>query len=135
MKTEEQIHNECLDKVRVKLKEITDPVCGRYSSKSYNALADVISNVILFEINIDKKPFEEIPKKEIALKTKEEVWAEFLDGIYLDGKVKKVTVTKLLEVVKESCSYHDHSADQFSEEDLIKFQLFIALKNYQKIVE
>jgi hypothetical protein len=122
--TEEALWLKFSKQVKAKLKEITDPV-ALTNNRSYNALTDVISNVILFEINIDKKPWDTIPKAKVRLPTYEELTkeAEWLAD-------PKQVAGILLEKIKDEVSWNDMSADSFHKETIKAMGLFSALKNY-----
>ena len=63
----EELWREFCLKMKAKLKEITDPVIENSTLCSYQDLEDVITNVILFEMNIDKEPWEQIKKRVVGL--------------------------------------------------------------------
>lgn len=125
MKTEEEIWIEFCKKIRTKLKEITDPVALTNNNRSYNALIDVISNVILLEINIDKKPWEEISKTEVRLPTIEE-HIENAEWMADPIQVAKI----LLKKIGGDVSYNDCCAENLSKQTLNAMGLYSALKNY-----
>mgnify|MGYP006922193694 CR=1 FL=1 len=121
----EEYYKEFCEIFRSKLKEITDPVIPSTSNRSYNALIDVITNVILLEINLGKKPWDEIPKTKVRLPTTEQMTK---DVIWLSSP--KDVAKILLEKIKDGVSYQDRNADNFSKETVASMGLFCALKNY-----
>lgn len=125
MKTEEEIWMEFCKKLRIKLKEITDPVALNSSNRSYNALTDVISNIILLEINIDKKPWEEISKAEVRLPTIED---HIKDAEWMADPHKVANI--LLKQLSNEVSYNDTCAENLSDDTLKAMGLYSALKNY-----
>ena len=66
-KKEEEIYQKTCKSFRKKLQEITNPVANNKHNRSYGALCDVITNVILLEINLGKKPWDEIPKRDVTI--------------------------------------------------------------------
>ena len=124
-KMEEEIWLKFCKKLRLKLKEITDPVALNSSNRSYNALTDVISNIILLEINIDKKPWEEISKAEVRLPTIED---HIKDAKWMADPRNVANI--LLEKIKSEVSYFDDHADYLSENKIKAMGLFVSLKNY-----
>ena len=77
--------------VKEELNKITKPVCDR-NNQSYNALEDVISNVMLFEMNIDEKPWDKIPKKKVRLPSKEELLSSILTANGIDEVLKQLLI-------------------------------------------
>jgi len=127
MKKEEEIWLAFCKKFRTKLKDITDPVALNKNNRSYDALNDVVTNVILLEINLDKKPWEEIPKKDVRLPTREDMKN---DAVWMDSN--KTIADVLLKKIAADCSWHYTSAESLSPHTVASLGLFSALKTYLK---
>ena len=120
----EEIYQQFCKEFRLKLKEITDPVAPT-NNRSFNALCDVISNVILLEINMDKMPFEQVPKREVRLPSGKEA-----GKIVLLQLSKKELAQELLERLKEDVSLINCSAEGLRNETIQAMGLYSSLKNY-----
>ena len=120
----EEIYKQFCKDFRLKLKEITDPVALTHN-RSFDALCDVISNVILLEINMDKMPFEQVSKKEVRLPSGREA-----GEIALLQLSKKELAQELLERLKEDVCYTDCSAHNLTNEKLQAMGLYSSLKNF-----
>jgi hypothetical protein len=108
----------CL-KMKAELKKITDPLVENPTLRSYDALEDVITNVILFEMNIDKEPWEQIKKRDIRLPLAEE---------YIKNINKHLTPKIIAEVLIGKIDTELYGVDE--PEKMKRATLFLALKNY-----
>jgi len=120
----EEIYKQFCKDFRIKLKEITDPV-ALTNNRSFDALCDVITNVILLEINMDKMSFDQVPKREVKLPSGKEA-----GKIALLQLSKKEMAQELLERLKENVSYNDCGADSLRDETIQAMGLYSSLKNY-----
>jgi len=120
----EEIYKQFCKDFRLKLKEITDPIALTHH-RSYDALCNVISNIILLEINMDKMPFEQVPKIKVRLPNGREA-----GKIALLQLSKKELVQELLERLKEDVSWNDCGADSLTDETIQAMGLYSSLKNY-----
>jgi len=101
-----------------KLKEITDPVAMDKHNRSYRALEDVITNIILLEINIDKEAWNQIPKREVPQSSTEE-------------RLYMIPIKDVANYLYKELNPHDefelqHASKENKKEMLLK----IALENY-----
>ena len=120
----EEIYQQFCKDFKLKLKEITDPVALTHN-RSYDALCDVITNVILLEINMDRMPFDQISKREVQLPKGKEA-----GQIVLAQLSKQEVALELLERLKEDVGWNDRSADSLREETVQAMGLYSVLKNY-----
>jgi hypothetical protein len=118
-------YKEFCKKFRAKLKEITDPVALDENNRSYQALSDVVTNIILLEINLDRKPWDEISKRDVVLPSLSELSDDILNRVEDD-----VLARKLLKKIEQKVSYIDCHYDNYSETIVKDLGLFAALKNY-----
>jgi dihydrofolate reductase len=123
MTEKEKHYKEFSSIFREKLKQITDPVVN--GSRTYQSLEDTITNVILLEINLGKKPWEQIPKKEIKFVSCEDVRADILSTA-----TKEQIAEKLMVLISRDVSYLDHDADFLDKETIKSMGLYAALNNY-----
>ena len=128
---EKDIWDKFCKQLKQKLSDITDPVVLDKSNRSYDALSDVISNVLLFQINIDKKPWEEIPKKDVRLPTREQL---IKDSEWMDSA--KTIAEILKEKVSRDISYINDTAERLAPHTIASFGLYASLiqyiENYEK---
>ena len=123
-KKQEEIWIEFCKQFKEKISEITSPVVNS-GTRSREALTDVITNIILLEINIDRKPWNQIKMRDVKLSTEKEVREEVLKTTSEDE-----LISALLEKVSSEISYVDEKAEDLTEEKLNDFALYTALKNY-----
>jgi len=123
-KKQEEIWIEFCKQFKEKISEITSPVVNS-GIHSREALTDVITNIILLEINIDRKPWNQIKMRDVKLSTEKEVREEVLKTTSEDE-----LISALLEKVSSEISYVDEKAEDLTEEKLNDFALYTALKNY-----
>ena len=109
-KIRKKLWKEFSKKIQYQLHKIVSPVTTT-KDRSYQTLVDVISNIILFENNIDKKPWDLIPQRKIeklnedeiikeALKraSRKEIARELLNRLYeWDGYLDGITGDDLIE--------------------------------------
>jgi len=120
----DEIYKQFCEDFRLKLQAITDPV-ALTNNRSYDALCDVITNVILLEINMDKMPSDQISKKEVRLPTGDEVGKMALRHLS-----KKAIAKELLERLTEEVSYNDRDVKDMSTITIQSMGLYSALTNY-----
>lgn len=123
----EEIYKQFCKDFRAKIKEITDPVSATGSNRSYNALVDVVTNIILLEINMDRMPFDQIPKREVHITKSGEV-ANTILNLMNDKEIAK----KLLKIIEPKVSYRDSNASSFDDETVKTYGLYASLKMYLK---
>lgn len=106
-----------------KLREILKPALGDNGVRSYRALTDILTNVILFEMNINKKPCEEIPKREV-------------ENIFEKAQVdtiqqmnKKQIAHHLIKKIKEDCVW-SVEVSHIEERDYKDVALIILLQEF-----
>lgn len=108
-----------------KLNELTRPVIND-NNRSYEELCDVITNIILFELNIDREPWDEIKFRDVQydeFKNRKQILA----GLDVIDKIKI-----LLDDIESRFKYLDYSAHEFTEKDILKCNLFAALRLFLK---
>lgn len=120
---EEQLWLKFCKAVKVELNKITEPVIDE-NNRSYEALSDVITNVILFELSIDRKPWKKIPKREVQIPSKEELENEILERVSLEKMAKTMS-----DRISSSISYNDCGIEEVDNNTLKLFLLYSLLKD------
>lgn len=126
----EEVYLEFCTNFRKKISDILKPVTStRYFGRQ--TMEDVISNIILFEINMDKKPWDLIPQKPVFVSTKNKITEDILsDGLYTDTEEFKTILTVIRDKIYEDVEYF--RINDSSEDVLRGIALYTSLTEYLK---
>lgn len=122
----EKYWNEFILLIKEELEKIIEPAVKNGVYTSYEAMEDIITNMILFTMNLGRKPFNKASKREVRLLTNRN---EISEMVLTEKSIEQISKV-LRDKLDNETSWYDDTLANATKRHNLKCALWIALDNF-----